>query len=192
MVVELPVSRLPKISGPKIQVGFVPNLEIPLRDFVDAVAIDQVFGERGDEVFPLAPILWRRHVGLVPESMQGVMSSQLLRHEAQLNKRSHVFGEQTVIDLIDVGKVVRGATLAVFVIQTDFVVENRMEANVIKIRRLFDLAQVSPIAVSQAKRGASRAEHLLPEVREGMRRSSRVYNDYLWIRTDLSIQLAHT
>ncbi len=103
-----------------------------------------------------------------------------------------MFGKQSVIDLVDVGKIVRGQTLAVFVVQTDFVVENGVEANVIKIGRLLDLAQVASIAVSQAKHGASRAEHLLPKVREGMRSRVRVDDDYLGIRTDLSIQLAHT
>ena len=44
-VVERVIGLLLRVTRPEIEVGLVPNFEIPLRDFVDAVAIDQVLGE---------------------------------------------------------------------------------------------------------------------------------------------------
>ena len=47
VIVKLPVGCLPGLSGPEIEIGFVPNLEIPLRNFIDTVAIDQMLRKRG-------------------------------------------------------------------------------------------------------------------------------------------------
>ncbi len=42
MVVEIPISFLLRIARPKINIGFVPDFEIPLRDFIEAIAIYEV------------------------------------------------------------------------------------------------------------------------------------------------------
>ena len=41
--------------------------------------------------------------------------------------------EQAVVDLVDVGKIVNGLTACVFVVHADFVVEDRVKANVFEI-----------------------------------------------------------
>src|ERR1700731_797089 len=134
MVIEFPVRGLPGIPCPEIQIGFVPDLEVPLCDFIDTVAIDQMLSKYGNEVAPFIPVLWRRNVRLVPEAMQSVLSRQLLRHEAELDKRLHAVGQETVINLIDIGEIVDGLPLTVLVVQTDLVVKNGVEANVFEIR----------------------------------------------------------
>src|ERR1700690_2861669 len=106
VVVKLPIACLPGHPGPKIQIGFVPYLEVPLCNFIDAIAIDEVPGKYRHEAVPLTPILRWRHVRFVPKAMQGILSSQLLWHEAQLNKRPHTVGQQAVIDLIHIGEIV--------------------------------------------------------------------------------------
>ena len=39
-IVQMIVGRFFRLTRPKIQVGLIPHFEIPLRHFVDAVAID--------------------------------------------------------------------------------------------------------------------------------------------------------
>src|ERR1700688_4181074 len=89
VVVQLPVSLLPGVSGPEIQVGFIPYFEVPLRNLVDAVAFNQVLHEGGYQTIPAAPILWRRNIGLVPERMKNGPGCQFIWHKADLNERPH-------------------------------------------------------------------------------------------------------
>jgi hypothetical protein len=49
---------------------------------------------------------------------------QLSRHEAQLYEWLHAFSKLAVIDLIDIGEVVDGLPLLVFVIDSDFIVKD--------------------------------------------------------------------
>ena len=59
MVVKLPVeAEIVRIAAPKIQIGFIPDLEIPLANFVNSVAFDQVFGELRDQRIPPIPVFW--------------------------------------------------------------------------------------------------------------------------------------
>ena len=82
-VVELVVGGLFRIAGPEIDVGLVPDLEVPLRDFVDAVAFDEMPRECFDELLPLVPVFRRSDVLLVPERMQRVwVGGKFLGREA--------------------------------------------------------------------------------------------------------------
>src|SRR5579872_4218279 len=74
VIVKLPVAGLLGLAAPKIEIRFVPDFKVPLRNFVDAVAFDQMFGECSDKVNPLGPILGRRDVWPVPENVQEVVS----------------------------------------------------------------------------------------------------------------------
>src|ERR1700740_2481988 len=69
MVVQCPVGGLPGLTAPEIKVGLVPNFEIPLADFLDAVALDQMFRQLRDQIIPFTPILWRRDVRFVPKGV---------------------------------------------------------------------------------------------------------------------------
>ena len=42
VVVQIPVAGLLGLSGPKIEVRLVPHFEIPLRNLINAVAVDQM------------------------------------------------------------------------------------------------------------------------------------------------------
>src|SRR5581483_7728080 len=89
MVVELEICLLTRRTAPEIEVGFVPDLEIPLRNLVYAVALNQVFCELRDQVIPFRVILRRRDVRVVPEGLQVLAGGQLVRHEAELDERLH-------------------------------------------------------------------------------------------------------
>ena len=69
VVVQLEVGLLGGAASPEIDVGLVPDFEVPLRDFIDAVALDEVLGEGGDEGVPPGVVLGRRDYLLVPEGV---------------------------------------------------------------------------------------------------------------------------
>ena len=55
VVIELEVGLLARDTIPEIDIRLIPNFEIPLRDFLDAVAIDQVLGKVRSSAHPTAP-----------------------------------------------------------------------------------------------------------------------------------------
>ena len=58
VVVEFEVGGLKGLSTPEIEVRLVPYFEVPLRDFVDAVAVYKVLREGGDHAIPQSVVLW--------------------------------------------------------------------------------------------------------------------------------------
>src|SRR6266481_1529495 len=128
-IVELIVSGLLRIAGPEVDVRLVPDFKIPLRDFVFAVTRDEMTCEVFDELLPLVPVLGRRDILLVPESVKGAgIRGELLGHEAELDERADVVLEEAVVNLVDVGEVVNGMAIFVLVVEADFVVEDGVEA----------------------------------------------------------------
>ena len=65
--------------------------------------------------------------------------------------------------------------------------ENGMKADVLEISGLFDFAQIAPVTFAQAKDGAARTKHLLPEMRKGSRRSIRISCDDLCAGSGLPV-----
>src|SRR5260370_8412394 len=91
VVVELVVGSFPRIAGPKVEVRLVPDFEVPLRDFVDAVALDEMACEILYELFPFVPVFRRRNILLVPEGMKDAgVGGQLFGHEAELDEGTNV------------------------------------------------------------------------------------------------------
>ncbi len=170
VIVQLPVSGLLRIARPKIEIRLVPDFKVPLRNLIDAVAVDQVPGELGDEVVPLIPVFGWRDVLLVPERMERVLvRRQFLRHETQFDERTNTVVQQAVINLIDIRKVVQGMTLGVFVVDSNLIMKNGMEAHVLEAGNLLHIAEIVAITLAQSDDGALGAEHVLPEVGERMR-----------------------
>src|SRR5579862_969889 len=99
-----------------------------------------MFGKCGDQIVPLSPIFWRCNIWFVPESVWTVFCRQFIGHEAQFDKRLHTICQQPVVDLIDVRKIVDWPSLAVFVVESEFVVKNRMEAHEFKASSLLYIA----------------------------------------------------
>ena len=116
VVVELEVGLLRGPARPEIDVRLVPDFEIPLRNFVDAVALDQMLRKGRNQRVPLRVVLGRRDDLLVPEGVVVEPRRQLLRHEADLDKGPHAIRQQAVINLVDVRQVVDGVSLRVFVV----------------------------------------------------------------------------
>ena len=165
VLVELEVRTVARDASPEVDVGLVPDFEVPLRDFVDAVAIDEVVSEGGDEGVPALEGFGRGDVGLVPEGVQRVgIEGELLRHEGDLDDGADAFFEQAVVDLVDVSEVVDGVAMLVLGVDAVFVVENAVSAEVREAGDLLDGVEVFAECSAEHEVGAAGAEHLLPEV----------------------------
>jgi hypothetical protein len=81
--------------------------------------------------------------------VQGVAGCQLAWHKAQFNERADAIREQAIIYLVNIREVVHWAPLAVFTVNPNLIVENRVEANVLESGDLLHLAQVVAIALAQ-------------------------------------------
>ncbi len=178
VVVELEVGLLRGAAGPEIDVGLVPDFEVPLRDFIDAVALDEVLGEGGHESVPFSVVLGRRDDLLVPEGVVVEPRGKLFGHEADLDEGADAVGEQAIVDLIDVGKVVDGIALGVFVVDADVVIHDGVEADVLEVGDLLHGLHVVAIALAHGEDGAAGTEHLLPEMGERRGGSMRVDSDF--------------
>src|ERR1700674_3634275 len=103
----------------------------------------------GNEIVPFVPIFWRRNVWLIPERVQGRFRGKLLGHEAQFYKWSNMIFQQPVVDLIDVRKIIDGLSFRILVVQTDFIMENRMKSYIFESRCILHFAKVTPITFAQ-------------------------------------------
>src|SRR5712672_1178413 len=131
MIVKFEVSLLLGIARPKINVGLIPYLEVPLTDLVRTVAINQMLCEGSDQRVPSIQVLWGRGGGLVPKCVRFRIRSKFLRHETNFDKRTNAVLQYPVIYLIDVTEVVYGRPLCVFVIHADFVVKYGVKADIL-------------------------------------------------------------
>ena len=86
---------------------------------------------------------------MVPKRLRHILGSQFFGHETQLDKRAHAGGQQAVVDLIHVAEVELGMALGIFVIDSDFVVKDGVEAHVFESGNLLDLAEIVAIAIAQ-------------------------------------------
>ncbi len=98
-------------------------------------------------------------------------------HEADLNEGPHAVGEEAVINLIDVGKVVDGIALRILVVDADFVMKDGVKAHVIEVGDLLYGAEIVAIAFAQRENGAAGAEGTFPEVRKGRGRRLGIDDD---------------
>ncbi len=89
-------------------------------------------------------------------------------------KRAHAVLQEAIINLVNVGEIVDRLAAGIFVVQANFVVEDGVEADVFEAGGLLYLAQVAAVIVAKRQHSAAGAEHLFPEVREGVSRSSEV------------------
>jgi hypothetical protein len=62
----------------------------------------------------------------------------------------HAVLDQPVINLIDVRKVINGSAVLVFIVNADFVIQDRVKTNVLEAGDLLHVLQVSAIAFAQA------------------------------------------
>src|ERR1700730_10517455 len=70
--IQSEVTLVARNAVPEIDVRFVPDFEVPPRNFLYAVARDQVAGKFGDERVPSLQAFRGRNVLFVPERMERV------------------------------------------------------------------------------------------------------------------------
>src|ERR1700683_658073 len=112
-------------------------------------------GKLVHEFAPSLVILRRIRQGLVPKGVRGLAGCKRLRHETNFNKRFHSKREDSVVNLVDVRKVVNRIALGIDGVDTDLIIENRVEANVFEIGNSLNFYKILSIAVAQRKDGTS-------------------------------------
>ena len=100
-IVQVVVGFLFRLSGPEVDVWFVPNLEVPIRHFLDAVPLYQVAREKENELVPLPGIARGSHVRMIPKWVRAWSFCHLLRHKAEFDKGSNPNLQQTVINQVN-------------------------------------------------------------------------------------------
>ncbi len=136
-----------------------------------------MFGELGNQVVPLSPILRWRDVRLVPKCLDDLFRRKFLGHETQFDEGPDTIGQEAIVNLVHVGKVVDRLARIVLVVDSDFVVEDGMKANILESRDELYLEEVFPVTLAKRKNGAPGAEHLLPEVRKWVNRGGCIHNN---------------
>lgn len=192
VVIQREVSGLARLASPEIEVGFVPDFKLPGRDFVDAVARNEMRGESLDHAVPCSVILRWGGVGMVEEGLDEVgVVGHFLRHEAEFDVGADMLGEETIVDFVDVEEVVDGGVvgglrseagvlrLTGWVVEADLVVENAVEADGLEVGGFLHGVEIGSVVGAESEDGAARAEGLLPEMGEGRGRGVRVNMDRL-------------
>ena len=192
VVVEGEVGGLVGSAAPEIEVGLVPDLEVPGGDFIETVAGDEVGGEGFDEGVPVGVVLRGGDVGVVPEGVDGFgVGGHLGRHEGDFDEGADADFEEAVVDLVDVAEVVGaggvdffGGEAGVFgdgvgIVDADLVVEDAVEADLGEVGGGVDGAEVLAVVVAEGEDGSSGAEGLFPDVGEGGRGGVGVEGDLL-------------
>ena len=180
VVIELKVGLLFWIATPEVEVGFVPDFELPGGDFVDAVACDEVGGESLDHGVPEDVVPGRGDVGMAEEGVEeGGIERHLFGHEAELDEGTDVLGEEAVVDFVDVEEVVGGGVVGGLrgeagvlcltgrVVEADLVVEDAVEADGLEVGGFLHGVEIGAVVGTESEDGAAGAEGLLPEVGEG-------------------------
>ena len=86
-----------------VEIGFVPDLEIPAPHFIPPVPLDQVRNKLFDEPYPDVFVPGRRDVCLIVED--GLVSAfKAFRHEPDLDEGLHADREEEVVDVVDIGE----------------------------------------------------------------------------------------
>src|SRR6185437_5478716 len=166
--VEVEVRFLAGNAAPEVDVGFVPDFEVPLGDFLDAVAVDEMLRESLHQLIPLLHALGGRDVLLVPEGVEVVgIEGKLFGHEADFDHGADAVLEKAIVDLIDNVEIEDRLAAGVFVIDAELIVKTGVEAHVPEIGDGLYSAEVVAVTLAQGENGAAGAEHLFPEVREG-------------------------
>src|SRR5215469_683832 len=111
-------------------------------------------GEVVNQVTPTVPIFRGRNNGFVPEGMEHRRRcGQLAWHETEFNEGPHSSLQQSIVDLINVRKVVSRMALGVFFVDSNTIVQNVMEAHVLELSDFFHCAQIATIVVTQSQNG---------------------------------------
>src|ERR1700722_20924905 len=105
-----------------------------------------------DHLFPGVPILRWRDVLPVPERMDCFgIRAEFPGHKTQLDERADFILEESIVNLIDIRKVVDRLAVLIFVVQTDFVVKYCVEADILEVGNAFGLAKIVPVTLSKGE-----------------------------------------
>jgi hypothetical protein len=114
-----------------VKIGLIPDFEVPLVEFSVAVTATPVVEECFDECVPLGHVFGRGDVAFPPEDSV-VVAGKGIGHEGKLDEGAYVLGKQRVVECVDVLKTVDRVAVVVFFVDAHVVVEETVEADVVK------------------------------------------------------------
>ena len=155
--VEVEVVGLGAGEEAVVEVGLVPDFEVPVVDFVGAVAGLEVGNEGFDEGVPLGHVFGRGDVALPPED--GLRAAgEGGGHEGEFDEGTDVAGEESVVEGVDVLEVVDGVAVVVFGVDAHVVVEDAVEADVVEADLALDGGELGLPVGAEAFVGAACAD----------------------------------
>ena len=156
VLVEAEVVGLRAGEEAVVEVRLVPDFEVPVVDFVGAVAGLEVRDEGLDEGVPLGHVFGRGDVALPPEDGLGA-AGEGGGHEGELDEGADVAGEERVVEGVDVLEVVDGVAVGVFGVDAHVVVEDAVEADVVEADFVLDGGELGLPVGAEAFVGAAGA-----------------------------------
>ena len=160
--VELEVTAAGGIEK-EIEVGLVPTLEVPLADFLRAVAAEPVAHEGLDELRPLVVILRRGDMGLPPEGAQLGFAGDGLGEKAELDEGADAGLEHGVEEIVEVLPVEDELAVPVAAADEHVVVKQAVEAQIAEAAMLAANPEMIAPAGAQTFVGAPGADANFPE-----------------------------
>ena len=140
-----------------VEVGLIPDFEVPVVDFVGSVAGLEVGDEGLDEGVPLGGVFGRGGVALPPED--GLRAGgEGGGHEGEFDEGADVLGEERVVEGVDVLEVVDGGAVGVFGVDSHVVVEDAVEADVVEADFALDGGELGLPVGTKALVGAAGAD----------------------------------
>jgi len=134
-----------------------------LSHFITTVAVGPMLYELVDQPLPLCVIPRRRDVAFPPED-RFLTAREPLWHEAKLDKRAHACAEYRIVDGIDVLEVVDRASLLVFGVDAELVLQKPVHAKVLKTALPVHDVEIALPAGAQSLRNAPCADDALSKL----------------------------
>jgi hypothetical protein len=140
------------------QIGFIPDLEVPVLDLIFAVARLHVRGEGADQRGPLRGVLRRSDIALPPED--GLRSAgELGWHEGELDEWTDMQREQGIVERVDVLEVVLRVTVCILRVHAHVIVQNAVHADVLEADLTLHGCQLLLPVRAQAFIGSAGPDH---------------------------------
>src|SRR5271166_3597015 len=166
-VIKSVIGFLLRLPSPKIEVGFVPNLEVPIGHILYAISLYEVLGEPKNQLIPLMRIARWRHIWVVPELVRSRPLGQFLRHETQFDKRIHPNLSHAIVDQVNAGEIQQQIARWILTpIDSHLVLKNSVKPDVPDVHNFSQRPQVVTPIFAERHRGMAGAEHMLPEMRK--------------------------
>jgi hypothetical protein len=175
------IGFLLRFARPEIDIGFVPNLEIPLSHLLNAVSRYQMARELENQLVPLPRIARRGHVGVIPERVRARSHRHFFRHETEFDKGANSNLQQTIVDQVNSREIQDQVSRSVLpAIDTRLVFKDSMKPDILYVHDFPQRSEIMPPIFTQGDRSMAGAKHMFPKMRKSGRRTLGIDSDLLF------------